>query len=341
MRALLIPVVSLLIASSLEAQYQPPVDAKTMLYNLDQLQSKQAKASASQMAQALSDFSAASGDDASALSFYEQAIYVTRYQGRPNEQTDFNDWKKRVTDENRLSPFAIRTCLLYMTISLQRLDGATNDQSVTALLSYIDTARQMLDSVDAQGAAAVANGGNGANGDNGQGQRGRGMRGRQAQAGQMPVIDREIIDTSIDSNVFATWYNLGDELGKIQNWEKTPADLDGVAEKFLLPTLRKARDRRLIQYWNDKITWETNQASKSTTPFAVNNFNQTKLPKLMWSRAEDLVIVGYRDQGLTQMYQIIKQYSDQPDAGGWITELKGLLSNPASLPTVASAGSGN
>ncbi|MGA3172169.1 MAG: hypothetical protein ABSE62_14280 [Chthoniobacteraceae bacterium] len=344
MRALLIPTTLLLLASSLEAQYTPPLDAKTMLYNLDQLQSKQAKTAASQRAQALSDFTAASQDDVSALNFYMQAVYVTRYQGQPQEQTNFNNWKRQMTSGNKLSPFAIRTCLMYMTISLQKLDGTTNDQTVTALLSYIETARQMLDSLDAPG-PADANGANGANGDNGddsdQGGRGRGMRRGRQRGQEAQGIDREIIDTSIDSNVFATWYNLGEQLGGIADWETVPSDLDGIASTFLLPAMRKAHDRRLMQYWNDKINWETNQASKSTTPFAVNNFNQTQLPKLLWGRAEDMIIVGYRDQGLTQMYQIIKQYSNLPDAGGWIGELKNLLLNPASLPAVASAQPGD
>jgi len=167
------------------------------------------------------------------------------------------------------------------------------------------------------------------------------MRGRERDQGGQGGVDREIIDTGIDGNVFSTWYVLGDQFGGLQDWEMTPANLDGIAEKFLLPIMRKTHDRRLVQYWDDKITWETNEASKSTTPFAVNNFNQTHLPKLLWSRAEDMIIVGYRDPGLTEMYRIIKQYSDHPDAGGWIGELKGLLSNPASLPAVASAGSGN
>jgi hypothetical protein len=102
--------------------------------------------------------------------------------------------------------------------------------------------------------------------------------------------------------------------------------------------MRKNRDPRILQYWDAKLAAETSAASMSAAQFGTDNFNQIRRPTLLWSRAEDMVAIDMRDQGLTQMYTIIKDFPTHPSAGKWIDELQGLLTTaPGAAPAPAAA----
>jgi hypothetical protein len=124
-------------------------------------------------------------------------------------------------------------------------------------------------------------------------------------------------------------------LGGLSNWEQTPANIDSMYEQVLLPIMRKKRDPRVLQYWDAKIMQEKGEASTATAAFSTDRFNLTRRPSLLWSRAEDEVVIGQRDQGITDMYNLVKTFPAHPDAGKWIKELEGLLTAP---PAVAAGG---
>jgi hypothetical protein len=287
---LLLPTLCLL-STSLLAQYSPPIDTASILAGLKDLKAAHVSSSRSQLSQTISDFSNASANDSAALAFYLEAIRVTEFVGQPHEQNAFRDWKKR--EASNLSASAIRSCLRYTTISLQRSAGATDDQIFPLLLDYAQETNSMLSSVSGQ----------------------------------------KILDQPITGNVFAKWYNLGDRLGGLKDWEDKPGDVDGIYEKFLLPIMRRNRDERILKYWDQKIANETSAASESAAAFNTDRFNQTRRPSLLWSRAEDMIAISLRNQGITEMYSIIKSFPNHPDAGKWIDELQSLLTAPSSTGT--------
>jgi hypothetical protein len=293
---LLAPALSLLLSSSLLAQYYTaPVDAKAMLAGLKDLKDKQATSSKSQLAQTITDFSNAAASDGAALEFYLEAIRVTQFVGQPHEQTAFREWKKKEAD--KLSPPAIRACLRYTTISLQRAAGATDPQIFPVVLAYAQDAESMIGAISSQ----------------------------------------EIARQSVSANIFAKWYNLGEQMSGLDNWETSPANVDGIYEKFLLPFMRKNRDPRVIQYWDKKIADETANAANASAEFSTDRFNQTRRPELLWSRAEDQIAIDQRNEGLTAMYNIVKSFPTHPSAGKWIDELQGLLTAPVGTGTSGTA----
>jgi hypothetical protein len=280
-----------------------------MLQGLQDLKTKQTVTSKSLLAQTITDFSSAASSDASALDFYIEAVRVTQFVGQPHEQTAFREWKKK--EIPKLSGPAIRAALRYTTISLQRSAGATDSQIFPVLLDYAQDTGSMLSSIS----------------------------------------DQPIVKQSVTGNIFARWYNIGEQLsglanggsspGKvdsIDNWESSPGNVDQIYQKFLLPYMRKNRDPRLIQYWDQKISDETAAASSATAAFSTDRFNQTRRPQLLWSRAEDLIVINQRNQALSEMYTIVKNFPTHPDAAKWIDELQGLLTAPAvSATTTAPA----
>jgi hypothetical protein len=331
MRHLLVPALSLVLGSSLIAQTASPIDAKSMLAGLQEIKQKQADTSKHELAQTILDFTTASGDDGSALAFYEEAERVTRFVGRQDADTAFEAWKK--TAVPRLNPVAIRAALRYTTISLQRAAGGTDDQIFPVLLAYADDAQAALASVsaqDAQDAAGAQQGGGGF------GRRGRNGFGGGAGGGggEGEAADR-IMEEDVSQNVFARWYNLSSQLSGLADWEMVPANIDGMYIQFLLPYMRKNRDPRVLTYWDNKIISDRGMASSASAAFNTDRYNLTTRPSLLWSRAEDEIVIGRRDQGITDMYALVKAFPGHPDAGKWIAELQGLLTTP---PTVAAGG---
>lgn len=336
MRVITLSAVVLLVAPGAFAQYVPPVDPKTILQSLDDLQNKQTKASTAQLRQAISDFTAAASSNEAAVGFYANAVQVTRFDGRTNESIAFDNWKKFAlpgVDAN-----GVRATLRYMVISLQRAAGATDEQIFPPLLAYAQDTQADLDTPAAPQASATPQ------------VRGMGRRNRAEREQEMQDQGDEgggggdfgfggggedIFNTPINTNVFAKWYNLGEQLGELKDWEMTPSDLDNMYEDFLLPYMRAHQDARIIDYWNDKIARERDRASNSAAAFNADAFNATRQPELLWHRAEDRIAIGNRDQGISEMYQIVKSYPSHPAEGKWIAELRNILAPPAA-PTPVS-----
>jgi len=191
-------------------------------------------------------------------------------------------------EADKLNAPAIRAALGYTTLSLQRAAGGTDEQIFPLLLSYAQDTQSMLPS----------------------------------------IADQEIVHQSVADNIFARWYNLRSQLSGLVNWASSPGDIDGIYSQFLLPYMRKNHDHRIIQYWDDKIADETTKASNATAAFSTDRFNQDRRPELLWSRAEDKIAIGLRDEGLAEMYAIVKTFPAHHSAGKWIDELQGLLTAP-------------
>jgi hypothetical protein len=301
MRPLLAFALPFFIGSALIAQTTAPIDAKSMLASLQDIKQKQADSAKSQLLQTITDFTAACSDDGAALNFYVEAVRVTRFVGRDHEDSAFREWKKDQLD--RLKPSAIRIALRYTMLSLQRAAGATDDQIFPVLLGYASDTADILPALDAPGIPG----------------KGRGE-------------DQDILREPVSDNIFARWYNIGGQLSALDNWEPVPANIDGIYQKILLPVMRKNRDPRILKYWDNKIITERGRASTETAAFDTDRFNLTRRPALLWSRAEDEVAIGMRDQGVTDMYNLVKAFPAHPDAAKWIAELEGLLAPPAPAP---------
>jgi hypothetical protein len=165
------------------------------------------------------------------------------------------------------------------------------------------------------------------------GERERERDGGQGFGGGDP--GERIMEEDVSQNVFSAWYNVGGQLSGLEDWDLVPADIDGIYEKFLLPIMRKNRDVRVLAYWDNKINIARVAASDATASFGTDTYNQTTRPSLLWSRAEDEIVIGQRPQGLTDMYNLVKGFPTHPDETKWITELEGLLTTP---PAVAAGG---
>ena len=194
-------------------------------------------------------------------------------------------------DGSKINAAGVETCLQYMVLTLRRSAGATDAQIFPSLLAYAQNTQ-----------ANIAN-----------------------------VWDSDVARQPVTSNIFARWYNLSSQFENVDNWEMNPTNTDGMYEKVLLPYMRKTHDRRILDYWDAKLADESAKASAAKNEFATDTYNSNRRPELLWGRAEDEVAIGMRDQGLTEMYNIVKGFPTHPSAAKWIDELQGLLT-AASAP---------
>lgn len=206
------------LGSSLLAQSGQPIDTNAMLSNLQQLRTKHDQSAHSQISQTIRDFSSAAATPDSALAFYLQAVQITQFAGDSKQGTEFRDWKKKEGDRLKGPglPMAMRICLSYMALSMQRVAGSTNAQLLPALLNYT----------------------------------------AQTQAAMATIYDQKIIKEPVSGNLFARWYGFGGPLGGLEEWEQSPGDIESIYAQSILPVMRKTHDPRILQYWDDKIARE-------------------------------------------------------------------------------------
>jgi hypothetical protein len=342
-----IPVVislSILAASPLLAQSSGPlIDPATMLNNLQTISTKNDGAAKALLTQTLTDFTNAQGSDPVALDFYAQAVKAVRFTGRDNAEQDFQTWKKNVLP--RMNPAAVRTTLRYTCICLQRSAGGTDDQMFPIVLAYVQSVQPNLEEIMAPvniQSIPMNERGNtrGRRGQNQQNQQGNGADGGAGGFGGGGNDPGErIMDEDVAQNVFSKWYKVSTALTGLKDWDNTPSDIDGIYENFLMPIMRQNKDPRILDYWDNRIAIARDQASQSGVQLTADTYNQITRPALGWNRAEDEIAIGQRDQGLNDMYAIVKGYPTHPMEKRWIAMLEGMLT-PAPTPTPPAVAAG-
>lgn len=293
----LLALVFLIQASVAFSQDAPPVDVKGYLLQLQQIQEKRSAAEKAENSKLLQAITSAASSNANAIAFYEEAVRATQFAGQNHESKEFHDWKQKEAANLKSQELqtALRLHLLYLAISLQRAENDKLPALMPSLLNYVN----------------------------------------QLSANYPLVWDQPLMTTGIADGVFARWLNLGKTLGKLKDWETSPGNLDGIYEKTLLPQMRKDKDPRIIQYWDDKLNREKDKASKSRLAFNVDNFNLVQRPQLLWSRAEDMLAIGQKNRAMTEMFSIVKNYPDHASAPMWIARLEGLLTGKDNGPVGA------
>ena len=290
MRLLYSPLLSLALCSSLQAQTVQQLDAKSILANLQQMRAKHVQSAQAQVAQTIRDFSSASATPEAAIAFYLQAVQVTQFAGDSRQGTEMHDWRKKEAERLKSPALAnaLRTCLSYMTLSMQRVAGATDDKLLPALLNYTAQTETMLPTMS----------------------------------------DQVVIRQPVSGNIFSRWYGFGGQLGGLQDWEPVPGNIEGIYTAAILPVMRRNRDPRILQYWDRKIA-RANAEAATAKAFDADVISNTRKPELFWGRAEDMLLIGQRGPAISEMYTVIKNFPNHPNAGKWMDELQGILTAPA------------
>lgn len=268
----------------------PTVDVDFVLKSLKQIEEKNSSSSKATLQKAISDFNSAATANGRAMEFFEQATRATVFAGQNLQQTQYQEWKKKEADKLKSQDMqeAARLHLFYLSLTLQFASKTPVNQLVPALTQYTE----------------------------------------QVFNTHADFSKQDLMKRSLNDSIFVRWYGLSHYLSGLKDWEMTPGNADAMWDKLILPELRKSKDRRVIQYWDQRIERETKNLGDTKREFTLEQFTQVQKPTLLWRRAEDLNTVGLRNHAINEMLALIKNHPAHPENAAWITKLTALLTPP-------------
>jgi hypothetical protein len=122
-----------------------------------------------------------------------------------------------------------------------------------------------------------------------------------------------------------------------ETWESVPANVDGLFNNIIQPSLRANNDPHVVDYWDYRLRHEADLATRTKLQFEIDRFNQIRRPQLLWGRLRDLASIGLKNRATSDMLALIKANATHPDATAWADELEGLLTPSAAPPAGTSA----
>ena len=221
---------------------------------------------------------------------WEQAVFAVEIQGKGNEGSRIVEWRKQNTDLMRDRAFAtaLRLQLTYLIMTWQHSMGAKTKDQLPALYDYTN---QLTANFDA-------------------------------------LWSLKMTDKTVNELVFVKYYQIGPYINGLADWETQLFNADAIYNKTILPELRKSKDPRLLAYWDNKIQTEAARFEQKSNGLAVNKFNMIRRPTLLWSRAEDELLLGDQPRAVADMLAIIKSHADHPDFDKWAARLTEVVTPP-------------
>jgi hypothetical protein len=237
------------------------------------------------------------------IDFYEEAVYATRFEGAKKDSADFRKWKTAQQSAHKDEDFqaALSIHANYLNLTLIRASAPEPVKLNEALVQHVRRVWTLEDKFDL---------------------------GKKACA--------ELLRRPINQGVLAQRFGLGQRLGGPQGdgkvpdrdktWEWNPGNTDGMLDKTLLPFLRSMKSPSLINIWDERLANESARAKRTGLSDRAAQFSQQTLPRLLWRRARDLVLLDRRDEGLLAMLDILRQNVNHADFEANVKELRSLLS---------------
>jgi len=321
------------------AEDAPPVNVANILEELKKMKDQQTLQVKKTKLSALQQVHAAAGDPAKALEMWFTAVQATQFDGAAKESQAWHDWKGSEGEalKEKECQSALHLYYSWLALTLQRASGSSVKELLPAIVNYTKEAtadQQMMEGFEEtvkrekEMEASHKHGNPRRNND----EQVRHVHDQilRATTGSVVVQYLRIADLLNDAGV-----SKGKDSGQA-TWEHSPGSVDGIFQKIILPELRAEKDPRIVEYWDMKLKQEAEAATKAKLSFEADKFNQVRRPTLLWSRAQDVLIIGQRNRALADMFKIIQTYPTHPDAATWMSALEQLLAPPAAAPAPVS-----
>ena len=242
---------------------------------------------------ALEECSKASKSDSKAVAFYIKSFKKFEFLGGTGKNAvEFKEWERKNRDRLRDKEFhaAVRLHLVYFCISLRKASGVGNSELLDDLIAY----------TDAVNAASEA------------------------------TREYGIMNIHLNNGIFAKCYGVSGFLSQLKwtEWEPMPVKIHLIGEKVIFPELLRHNDMRMVEYIDKCVKQENERLVKARDSIGLAKFNQIRKPELLWRKAEALLRVGQRKQGLEEMHMIIKEWPTHPKINTWLDRLQSAITNP-------------
>ncbi len=320
-RLLLLSLAASLFSLPLRAEQQDaaPVDIGQLLQALKTMREQQAVQVKAARAKAVRDVQTAAASGTAAAAAWEEAVKQVQFDGIAHEGSEFRAWKDKEGDalKETEAQNAARLYFVWVGITLQRAGGTTTKDLLPQVVQFTKDV-----SLDAAAMEAFD--------EKVKKEKERKSANAKKDAKDDAVVRRlhdQILHKAIASGPPVLALKIADFLA-VPKWENSPGNVDGIFQNIILPELRVERDPRLIEYWDMKIKREGENAAKTKLAFDSEKFTQVRRPELLWSKAQDEIILGQKNKAITEMFTIVKSFPAHPNAANWITNLEALLLPP-------------
>lgn len=304
------PIVACALAATLLPVYAErdaaPINTEQILKEVDQLEAKQKDQlleSKNEMVNTLQN-AFKSGPAASRL--YEKAVESTQFKGLKDKSQAFLDWKKK--NEALLRSQEMETVLQlhlrYLVLSLHRANAENDSDLVNPSLTYINDLSKTLSN--------------------------------QAKGIRFPPEAKVLLDQPLTDSIFTKWMLLGPYLPKENDWELNPGNIDGIFEKNIRQPLRKASSPLLVGTWDLQIKIQADRITLGRLDYEADKFYTVTQPSTLFSRANDMILVGLKNKGCSEILQLLRSHPEHPDFPQWAEKIRQVLSSPPATESPSS-----
>jgi hypothetical protein len=300
-------------------QDSSPVNVEAILRDLAKIEAKQIQDLESSRNSAISKIRAAATSPSAAKSLYKQAVEETQFAGVPGKGAAFADWKSSMSDVLRSKELeaALHLHLTYLMLSLDRGGSDEPERFVAPSLAYVlELARadqEFLDFAQDLDEAGKKN----------------------PALKQVAKLCDDLLKKSLTASPFVKWLRMESWLPKGE-WELAPGNLSGILEKNVRTFMRQAADPKVVGTWEIEMKIEAARATAGGRAHDATDYNALKGPQLRFSRAKDMMVVGQKNRGATEVYALVKEFPLHPDFGTWLNALRAMLA-PAAEASPAAA----
>jgi hypothetical protein len=340
MKPSLIPLIvaSLSVPALAQLNDSPPVDLKQLLQGLKQFKEQNETGLKTRRNSAYQQITAAAASNEKAAAFWTDAVLAVQFAGVDHQTQAVRDWKQGEGEGLKVKECAnaARLHLVWLGLTIQHSAGAETKQ---LLPNVIDFTKQL--EADEAGIGRVSD-----QIDKLKGTAKRNVPNKAlSEDTHAKKLHDSILKTSVTTSVVAKKLQISDLLADVgrrkkrnddgegggSGWEPTPGNVNGIYASIILPEFRATKDPRLLEYWDLMIRKGQENIYAGMPDFEEKQWSQVKKPTMLWSRAQDQVLIGQRNRGITEMFNLIKAYPQHPEAAGWISHLEGLAA-PAAAP---------
>lgn len=346
------------VITSAQTQDAPPPDLNSLLQELKKIREQQTAQLKQQRQQALQQVTAAAASAERAVAIWEDAVRAVQFDGATKEGAAFKEWKEREGDglNSKEGRNAARLFFAWLALTMQHSAGTPVKDLMPQVVSYtkeLNADREMMEALEEgikKDKELAATGKHGAKRPGGNDDE------------KVKRMHDQVLNKGLAASPVVRWMKLeefisspagpgaGADRGDARaggrakgaaGWEDNPGNYDGIFNSIILPELRAQRDPRLIEYWDMRLKKEAEIATKQKLTFNLDKYNNERRPSLLWSRAEDLMLLGQKNRAVTEMFNLIKTFPHHPDADTWIASLEGILIPPlpaAAAPVPAATG---
>ena len=325
----------------------PPVDLKQLLQGLRQFKEQNETGLKTRRNAAYQQITAAASSLDKAAAYWTDAVLAVQFAGVDHQTAAVRDWKQNEGEglKAKEGANAARLHLVWLGLTIQHSADAETKQ---LLPSVIDFTKQLEadDAAIAHVAELI---------DKAKAAKRPGPNKVLSGETHAKKIHDSILKMSVTTSPVAKRLQIADLLGDVAkkkkrgedaapaSWETVPGNVNGIYNAIILPEFRATKDPRLLEYWDMMIRKEQEGIYAGMPDFEERQWSQVKRPAMLWSRAQDLLLIGQRNRAVTEMYNLIKAFPQHPDSAGWIAQLEGLIASPVqatpSAATIQNSGS--